>query len=163
MARKSRKRRRKPRPKPVPAEASAAPDPPARSREPRRRRPEPEGAPPAPWGSFPLVELAVLVGIVILVIGFLSEGSRQGILIGTGLVLCSVAGLELAIREHFAGYRSHTTLLSGFAAFAVISVMVLAAGFYVWILLAVGVVVFVTCFYSLRRVFQQRSGGLSFR
>ena len=36
-------------------------------------------------------------------------------LIGTGLALGSLAGLELSIREHFAGYRSHTLLLAGAA------------------------------------------------
>ena len=34
-------------------------------------------------------------------------------MIGTGLVLGSLAGLELSAREHFAGYRSHTLLLAG--------------------------------------------------
>lgn len=166
MARKSRKRRRKPRPKPVPAgEAPAAADPPARGRTSARRRPEPEGAPPAPWGSFPLVELAVLVGIVILVVGFLSEGSRQGILIGTGLVLCSVAGLELAIREHFAGYRSHTLVLAAVPAVATLAVL-----FYVapsdlgpGLRIAIGAVVFGLSAWAFTAAFRSRSGGYAFR
>ena len=33
-----------------------------------------------------------------------------------GLVLCSLAGLDTAVREHWAGYRSHSTLLSGMLA-----------------------------------------------
>ena len=33
-------------------------------------------------------------------------------MIAVGLGLGSLAGLELAIREHFAGYRSHTLVLS---------------------------------------------------
>ena len=133
----------------------------------RRERPKGRRAtddrPPAPWGNFPLVELLVLAGIILMIVGFISWGEDGARYFIAGLALASLGGLELSIREHFAGYRSHTTLLSGVAAFVVISVMVLAAGFYVWILLAVGIAVFVSCFYSLRRVFQQRSGGLSFR
>jgi hypothetical protein len=165
MARKSRKRRRKPRPRPVAAESSPAPDPPARKRAGTSRVPDPEGAPPAPWGSFPLVELAVLVGIVILVIGFLSEGSRQGILIGTGLVLCSVAGLELAIREHFAGYRSHTLVLAAVPAVATLAVL-----FYVapsdlgpGLRILIGAAVFGLAAWGFTAAFRSRSGGYAFR
>lgn len=163
MARKkSRKRRpRKPPPKPVAsAEATAAPAP-AR----RRRRPEPEGPPPAPWGSFPLVELAILVGLVILIWGFFSSGSRQPLLIGIGLVLCSVAALELAIREHFAGYRSHTLVLA-----AVPTVAVLAVLFYVApaelgpvFRIAIAAVVFGVAAWGFTTAFRNRSGGYAFR
>ena len=33
--------------------------------------------------------------------------------IGVGVVLGGLGGLEVSVREHFAGYRSHTTLLAG--------------------------------------------------
>jgi hypothetical protein len=162
MAKKSRKRRRKPRPKPATETAGTVPSVPAEQGSvqtagttgtvpKRRKEPDPDGAPPAPWGSFPLVEIAVLVGIVILVIGFLSDGPSQAILIGTGLVLCSVAGLELAIREHVAGYRSHTLVLS-----AVPAVTVLAVLFY---LAPSGLAPAV----RLTILFRNRSGGHSFR
>ena len=36
-------------------------------------------------------------------------------MIAVGLALGALAGMELSIREHFAGYRSHTLLLSGAA------------------------------------------------
>ena len=48
-----------------------------------------------------------------LVVGFVIGGDRGTLAIGTGLVLASLAGLELSIREHFAGYRSHSLLLAG--------------------------------------------------
>jgi hypothetical protein len=48
-----------------------------------------------------------------LVGGFFVSPPRGAIMIGTGLVLGSLAGLELSAREHFAGYRSHTLLLAG--------------------------------------------------
>jgi hypothetical protein len=172
MARKSRRRRRKPRPNPAapagaassPAAASPQSAPRATSRS-RPRRGEPEGAPPAPWGSFPLVELSVLVGIVILVIGFLSEGSRQGILIGTGLVLCSVAGLELAVREHFAGYRSHTLVLAAVPAVATLGVLFYLAPSDVGpaIRIAIGAAVFALAAWGFTAAFRSRSGGYAFR
>jgi hypothetical protein len=124
MARKRRKRRpRRPR---GPAPAGAAPAP---SREGRRsatppaRRPIDEQRPPAPWGSFPLVELVVLVALVMLVAGFFVGGTRGALLLATGLVLGSLAGLELSIREHFGGYRSHTLLLAGAAGIATLALL----------------------------------------
>ena len=51
--------------------------------------------------------------------GFFVAPPRGPIMIGTGLVLGSLAGLELSVREHFAGYRSHTLLIAGFAAVVV--------------------------------------------
>src|SRR4051794_4469882 len=69
--------------------------------------------PKPPWHPVPLVEICVLVGIVLLIVGVVDHGSSRGrILIVFGLSLASVAGLETAAREHFAGYRSHSTLLA---------------------------------------------------
>ncbi len=56
-----------------------------------------------------------------LVVGFFVGDGRGAVLIATGLALGSLAGLELSIREHFAGYRSHTTLLAGAAAVATLA------------------------------------------
>ena len=78
-----------------------------------RRRPRREDAPPAPWGKFPLVELCVLLALVLGVLGFVQGGRRGFVLLGCAMALGSLAGLELSIREHFAGYRSHTTVLAG--------------------------------------------------
>src|SRR3954454_5773310 len=86
------------------------------SSEPRRRRggrPTMDDRPPAPWGSFPLVELAVLAAIGLFVAGLIVRGDRGGVMVVCALVLGSLAGLELSIREHLAGFRSHTTLLAG--------------------------------------------------
>ena len=163
MARK-KSRKRQPRKPPPPASASEEATP-APAAPPRRRRGEPDGPPPAPWGTFPLVELAVLVGLVILIWGFLSSGSRQAPLIGIGLVLCSVAALELAIREHFAGYRSHTLVLA-----AVPTVATLAVLFYLApselgpaVRLAIAAVVFGLAAWGFTLAFRNRSGGYAFR
>ena len=80
----------------------------------------------------------MLAGIVLMIWGAISWDGAGNRCFIAGLALASLGGLELSVREHFAGYRSHTTLLSGVAAFVVISALVLAAGFYLWVLLAVG-------------------------
>jgi hypothetical protein len=107
----------------------------------------------------PLVELVVLGGIVLLVAGFLVGGSNGVAMIAAGAVLCSIGGLELSIREHLAGYRSHTFLLSG-----AVGVAVLAALFFLvpslWfpIALAITVIAFGATAVGLTRVFRARSG-----
>ncbi len=137
----------------------------AREESAPRRRPGKtsfEDRPPAPWGNFPLVELVILIGIVLLVSGFFVQGERGATMIIAGLALASLAGLELTIREHFAGFRSHTTLLAG----AVAAVAIAAAYFATrdrFIALGVAVVAFAAAFWLFRRAFAKRTGGLAFR
>jgi hypothetical protein len=134
-----------------------------RGERPKGRRSTDE-RPPAPWGSFPLVELLVLAGILLMVWGLISWDDGGNLKFGAGLGVASLGGLELSIREHFAGYRSHTTLLAGVLAFAVVTVLALTTGqLRLWVLLLIAAAVFIAAFYFLRRLFQQRSGGLSFR
>jgi lysylphosphatidylglycerol synthetase-like protein (DUF2156 family) len=116
--------------------------------------------PPAPWGSFPLAELTILAGIVMLAIGLFGGGATP---IGIGIVLAGLGGMEVAIREHLAGYRSHTTLLAGAAFVLVVALLFYAAGQILAVALAVGAVVFALAFIGLRRAFQRASGGLSFK
>jgi hypothetical protein len=116
--------------------------------------------PPAPWGSFPLAELTILAGIVALAIGVFGGGPTA---IGIGVGLACLGGMEVAIREHLAGYRSHTTLLAGFVFVAVVALLFYAAGQLLAVALAVGAAAFVLAFLGLRRVFQRASGGLSFK
>jgi hypothetical protein len=117
------KKRRKPRPRrspaPVAEKVPATPVKPARA----PRVAIEDERPPAPWGSFPLVEIVVLVALVMLAIGFFTNGGRSPVLLATGLALGSLAGLELSIREHFAGYRSHTFLLAGAFGVAVMALL----------------------------------------
>jgi hypothetical protein len=122
-------------------------------------------APPPPWGSFPLIELSVLLGIVMLVIGFFFvEGERGAILIGTGLLLGSIGGLELSLREHFSGFRSHTLLLAGLPALIVLGVLFYAADNVAPLIrAAIGLAVFVAAAVLLSRAFAKRSGGAAYR
>ena len=121
--------------------------------------------PPAPWGSFPLSELIIFIGIVVIVWGFLSGGEDHGgERVGAGLLIASLGGGELALREHLAGYRSHSTLLAGVATFVAVTALALLAGpVKLWLLLIVGIGVFGGTFYWMRELFRRRSGGLGFR
>ncbi len=116
--------------------------------------------PPAPWGSFPLAELTILAGIVALLVGLFGGGPTA---IGVGVALAGLGGLEVSIREHLAGYRSHTTLLAGAVFVLVVGVLFYVAGLILAICLAIGAAAFLAAFFLLRRAFQRASGGLSFR
>jgi hypothetical protein len=125
-----------------------------------RKAPRADERPPAPWGSFPLAELTVLAGIVTLVIGVVEKSPTA---IGVGVVLAGLGGLEVSLREHLAGYRSHTTLLAGVVFVLVTGALFYLAGLVLAVCLAVGAVAFAASFYALRRAFQKASGGLSFK
>ena len=130
----------------------------------RASRPGADERPAAPWGAFPLSELVVLLGVGVIVWGALSDGEARNERIGGGLLIAALGGLELAVREHLAGFRSHTTLLAGAAAFAVVTVLALGPGPHMLgVLLIIGAIVFAACFHALRLLFRRRSGGLSFR
>ncbi len=132
----------------------------AKSKPKAKRVEAPDERPPAPWGNFPLAELSVLAGIVCLVIGVVGTTSK---LIGVGVVLAGLGGLEVSAREHFAGYRSHTTLLAGTVFVLTTGCLFYLADLILAVCLAVGAVAFLIVFFLLRRAFQRASGGLSFR
>lgn len=142
---------------------AAAHDTPVRRRG-SRGRPSIDERPPPPWGNFPLSELAVLVAIVLVVGSFIVRGEQGVVMFAAGLLLGSLAGLEVSIREHFAGFRSHSTLLAGSIAVITITAIALAAGeVFVPLLLGAGLGVFGIAFWSFREAFRRRSGGVSFR
>ncbi|HEU4706787.1 MAG TPA: hypothetical protein VFS64_06360 [Solirubrobacterales bacterium] len=128
--------------------------------KPARRVTAPDELPPAPWGKAPLAELVILAGIVSLAIGVIGGNPA---LIGVGVVCAGLGGLEVAIREHFAGYRSHTTLLSGAAFVLTTGLVFYAANQILAVALAIGAVAFALTFLLARRAFQRASGGLSYR
>ena len=105
----------------------------------------------------------MLLGIVLIAWGIFSgEGGEERL--AAGIAIAALGGAELAFREHLAGYRSHTTLLAGVAAFAAVTAIALGLGpVKVWLLLLIGAAVFAGAFYGLRELFKRRSGGLGFR
>jgi hypothetical protein len=132
--------------------------------KPRPGRPTIDERPPAPWGSFPLSELLILLGIALMVWGLFSWSSAGNKRFAAGLALASLGGAELALREHLAGYRSHSTLLAGVTAFVVVTLLAIGPGpNLLWILVLIAAVVFGIAFYGFRELFKRRSGGLGFR
>ena len=130
---------------------------------PRPGRPSLHERPTAPWGSFPLSELVIFLGIVLILVGAVqgTDGTR---FIVSGLVIAGLGGGELALREHMAGYRSHSSLLAGVAAFVVVTAVALGLGpVQLWVLVLLGIAVFAATFYAMRELFKRRSGGLGFR
>jgi len=76
-----------------------------------------EGArPQSPFGGLPVSELAILIGFIGLVIGFIEGG---GPVVIVSVIVCGLGVLEVTAREHFSGYRSHTILLAAIPALAV--------------------------------------------
>ena len=164
MGRRSRKRSGA-EPGDVRASRPAAPPPASapRVQRPARRRSRLEEAPPAPWHPFPLVELAILAGLILIVVAVASDpGEPRATLLFGGLALISIASLELAIREHFAGYRSHTTLLAAAAA-VLVAVPLWFTPLPQEVLLLVALAAGFAAFRALRTVFERRAEGMSWR
>jgi hypothetical protein len=141
--------------------APASPSPP-----PAAPRPAPlsDERPKAPWHPLPLVELCVLVGIVLIVIGLIVgfDSARGQLALVCGVLLASLGGLDTALREHFNGYRSHSSLLAGLPGVVAAAALFFASA--PWIAVAVGAaLVFALAFWGFRTAFRRRSGGLSFR
>jgi hypothetical protein len=156
MAKKRKKRPRRPR-----EAAPVQPKPAASSQAAERKRAAAEDTrPPAPWGSFPLVEICVFFGLALLVIGLIVGGERGGLAIGVGIGLAALGGLELAIREHFAGFRSHSSLLAGVPAVAVIGILFYAGpdSLEPIVMIAIGVAVFAASFLGFQQMFKRKAG-----
>lgn len=132
---------------------------------PRPGRPSLSERPPPLWAPFPLTELIIFAGIVLMAWGFLQGVGGDGrAKIAAGLAIASIAGMELSVREHVTGFRSHSTLLAGAAAIAAIVVLGLVLGVNtLGVLLIAGLAVFAGSLLGLRELFKRKSGGLSFR
>ena len=85
--------------------------------------------PDAPWHPLPLSELLILVGAVAAVFGLARSGhdsSGGGRLLLAGLGAVGIGTIEVTLREHRSGYRSHTVMLAGLLVLVFDSVLVLA-------------------------------------
>ena len=99
--------------------------------------------------------------MVLFVVGFFFvDGARGAQLFGTGLAIASLAGLELSVREHFAGYRSHTLLLAGAAAVAVMLGLYYLADLSPTASFAGGAALGAVVFAALARTFRNRAGRM---
>jgi hypothetical protein len=150
MGRRSRKRGAA-----LPAPAPPQPRPAAAARG--RGRAGRVERPRAPWHPFPLVELSVLIGLVLLVWGLIRRNDAGGrLLLVCGMALASLGGLDTALREHFGGFASHALLLASLPAVLTIGVLFFAGAPWIALPLA-GVAVFGAAFVALRRAFRRRS------
>lgn len=107
--------------------------------------------PESPFGGLPISELAILVGLIASVIGFIQGG---GPALVVGLIVCALGVIEVTAREHFSGYRSHTALLAAIPSVALEAGVVLAFKPSQRAVLVLAVVpVFAGLFWWLRRRF----------
>lgn len=67
--------------------------------------------PRPPWHPVPLSELLIVIGAVGLVIGF-RKGPGFGSLMLASLIAVAAGTLEVTLREHLSGHRSHTIMLA---------------------------------------------------
>ena len=163
MGRRSRQRASAPQRERV---RTPAPPPPARTSTPTAapattaaRRSRRDAAPKPPWGSFPLIELCALSAIVLGVWGLFAH---NGVLLTGAAFLGSVAGLEVALREHLGGFRSHTLVLTGTVTVATLALLLLA-GVTRGTVFIVGPAMLVVGFFGFRQLFKRRSGGAGMR
>ncbi len=85
--------------------------------------------PNAPWHPLPLSELLILVGAIGAVLGLIRSGhdaSGGGRLLLAGLGAVGIGTIEVTLREHRSGYRSHTVMLAGLLVLVFDSLLVLA-------------------------------------
>jgi len=68
--------------------------------------------PQAPWHPLPLSELLILVGMIGAVVAFLRGVEGSPALLGAGIGAVAIGTLEVALREHLAGFRAHTLMLA---------------------------------------------------
>lgn len=115
--------------------------------------------PAAPWDPFPLTELAVFSGIVLLVVGLFVHGDKGKGLVVAGVVLACLGGIETALREHFGGYRSHAGLLAGILALATLVITTALLDIGRPLRAGIAIAVFGLVFPTLRSSFIRKSGG----
>jgi hypothetical protein len=117
--------------------------------------------PRAPWSPFPLIEVCVLVGIICIVIGLVRRDDAGGrAILALGFALGALGGLDTTVREHLAGYRSHTLVLSAFPAVA-LAIIAALAGLPPVTVGVLGVAVFLVAFTALRRIWDRTSARTS--
>ncbi len=105
----------------------------------------------------------MLCGLILLIAGLVVQSAAGATMIAVGLALGALGGMEVSIREHLAGYRSHTTLLSGAVGIAILIGLHLVTPS-LWLPIALGVALLVSAVtaWALARAFRRRS-GLAFK
>lgn len=140
------------------AQARAAQTPPPQRRPSRLDIREGVPRPDAVWAPFPLTEIGMAVGLALFALGFVAN-TVELFLAGVGVLAVVVA--ELCLREHFAGFRSHSILL-GLLPVSAIHLGIVYAGAATWrgpLALAIDLAVAGALAWWLRRRFVAAQGG----
>ncbi|MCL2419426.1 MAG: hypothetical protein FWD04_09050 [Conexibacteraceae bacterium] len=105
------------------------------------------------FGGVPVSEFAIFAGIVALVIGMINGG---GPAIPVGIIVMALGVAEVTAREHFSGFRSHTTLLAFIPAVLIEATYALFVGVprQRILVIAPAIPVFAICYWLLRRHFR---------
>ncbi len=114
--------------------------------------------PQAPWHPLPLSELLILVGVVGTVVAWLRGIESNGVLLAAAIGSVVIGTVEVTLREHLSGFRSHTLMLSAIPAIVLHSAVVLvvftvtnrAPNWLNLVLLPIDVALVVVCFKLLR-------------
>jgi hypothetical protein len=114
--------------------------------------------PQAPWHPLPLSELLILVGMIGAVVAFLRGVEGSVALLGASIGAVAIGTLDVALREHLAGFRAHTLMLAVIPAVVFHTAVVLLVPAFAnhaprWLniaLLPVDVAIVVVCFKLLR-------------
>ncbi len=109
--------------------------------------------PESPFGGLPISEVLILVGAIGAVYGLASSVPAA---LAAGLVVCTLGVVEFSAREHFSGYRSHTTMLAAIPAIGagIALIALLGGSLRQALLLAIVIPLFVVCFWQLRKRFR---------
>ena len=101
------------------------------------------------------------VSLILIAVAVFRENFRS---FAVGLGLLTIAALEQALREHRAGYRSHSALLAAFSALIVVVPLVLVVpGVLKLVVIVLAALIFATSFRLFQQLFVRRSGGMSWR
>jgi hypothetical protein len=84
------------------------------------------GRPRAPWHPLPLSELLIAIGAIGTVLGLTRGGGASNApLLFAAIGAVMIGTIEVTLREHRSGYRSHTVMLAGLLVLVFDSVLVL--------------------------------------
>jgi hypothetical protein len=81
--------------------------------------------PQAPWHPLPLSEILILAGAIGAAVAWLRGIESNGALLGAGIGAVVIGTIEVTLREHLSGFRSHTLMLSVLPAIVLHSAVVL--------------------------------------
>ncbi len=99
--------------------------------------------PDAPWHPLPLSEILIFVGAIAVLVGLVRGPEHNVTTIVAGVGAVAIGTIEVSIREHFSGYRSHITLLAVLPVIVLHSAIVLSLAAFTTVPRALNLALFV--------------------